>query len=44
MIELCNMDFETMKTLFQKIPVELPKPPSHKEKYQSLLHTIGGGW
>ena len=27
----------------QKIPVELPKPYSPKEKHQSLLHTIVGG-
>ena len=33
-----------MKQLFQKIPVELPKPPSPKEKHQSLLHAIRGGW
>ena len=30
--------------MFQKIPVELPKPLSHKEKLQSLLHAVGGGW
>ena len=29
---------------FQKIPVELPKPPSTEEKHQPLLHAIGGGW
>ena len=33
-----------MKELFQKIPVELPNQPSPKEKFQSLLHDIGGGW
>ena len=33
-----------MKKLFQKTPVGLPKPPSHKEKHQLLLHAIGGGW
>ena len=38
------MYFGTMKKLFQKIPVEIPKPPSLKEKRQSLLHAIGGGW
>ena len=27
-----------------KIPVELPKQPSPKEKRQLLLHAIGGGW
>ena len=30
--------------MFQKIPVELPKSLSHKEKLQSLMHYIGGGW
>ena len=34
----------TMKSLFQKIPVELPKPTSPKEKNQPLLYVIGGGW
>ena len=29
---------------FQKTPVEIPKPLSYREKYQSVLHTIGGGW
>ena len=38
------MYFETMKKLFQKIPVELPKAPSHNEEHQSLLRDIGGGW
>ena len=38
------MYFETTKNTFQKTPVELPKPLSHKEKGQSLLHAIGGGW
>ena len=38
------MYFGTTKQLFQKIPVEIPKPPSPKEKHQSLLHAIGGGW
>ena len=33
-----------MKNMFQKIPVELLKPPSPKEKHQSLLHAIGDGW
>ena len=27
-----------------KIPVELSKPSSPKEKHQSLLHAVGGGW
>ena len=35
------MYFGNMKQLFQKIPVELPKPPSPKRKHQSLLHDIG---
>ena len=30
--------------MFQKILVELPKSPSAKEKHQSLLYFIGGGW
>ena len=30
--------------MFHKIPVELPKPSSPKEKYQSLLHAIRDGW
>ena len=34
----------SMKHLFLKIPVEVHKQPSPKEKYQSLLHAIGGGW
>ena len=38
------MYFIAMKNIFQKIPVELPKPPSPKEKHQSLLYDIGGGW
>ena len=29
---------------FYIIPVELPKPFIPKEKHQSLLHAIGGGW
>ena len=29
---------------FLKIPDELPKPTSPKEKHQYLLHAIGGGW
>ena len=33
-----------MKNMFQKIPVELPEPPIPKEKHQSLLHAVGGGW
>ena len=33
-----------IKTLFRKIPVELPKPPSPKEKHQLLLHDIGDDW
>ena len=30
-----------MKELFQKIPFELPNKPSPKEKYESILHSIG---
>ena len=33
-----------MKCMFQKIPVEIPKPLSHRGKLQSLLHDIGGDW
>ena len=33
-----------MKYLFKKIPVQLPKPLSLKEKQQSLLHDTGGDW
>ena len=32
------------KELFQKIPVELPNQPSPKEKQESLLYAIRGGW
>ena len=38
------MYFIAINNIFQKIPVELPKPPSPKEKHQSLLYDIGGGW
>ena len=38
------MYFFAMKNLFQKIPVELPKPASPKEENQSLLHYIESGW
>ena len=38
------MYIETMKGLYEKIPVKLPKPQSLKEKFQSLLHDIGGEW
>ena len=38
------MYFETMINMFQKIPVEITKPLSHKDKRQSLLYSIGGGW
>ena len=38
------MCFETMTKLFQKNPIELPKPPIHEEKHQSLLHAIVGVW
>ena len=33
-----------IKKMFLKIAVELPKSSSSKEKHQSLLHAIGGGW
>ena len=42
-LERYHMYIFSMKN-FQKIPVELPKPSSPKEKHQSLLHAIGGGW
>ena len=38
------MYFETMINMFQKIPFELPKPLSNKERRQSLLHAVGGDW
>ena len=38
------MYFFTMKIMFQKNPVDIHKPPIPKEKHQSLLHAIGGGW
>ena len=41
-LERCNMYVFKINKLFQKIPVELPKQPSPKEKRQSLLHAIGG--
>ena len=34
----------TIKGLFEKIPVEISKPKSLKEKCQSLLHDIRGEW
>ena len=33
-----------MENMIKKTPVELPKPPITKEKHQSLLYAIGGGW
>ena len=30
--------------MFNKTPVELPKPLTQRGKCQSLLHAIGGGW
>ena len=33
-----------MQDLFKKIPVQLPKPISHKGKRQSLLNYIGCYW
>ena len=43
-IKHSNMYNETMKVLFEKILVELPKLQSLKEKRQSLLHAIGVDW
>ena len=34
LLERSNIYFETMINMFQKTPVELPKPPSHKGKRQ----------
>ena len=39
-----NMYIETILYLFKKIPVQLPKPLSHKGKRQLFLHAIGGDW
>ena len=39
-----NIYIEAMQDLFKKIPVQLPKPISHKEKRQSLLNYIGCYW
>ena len=44
LLERCNMYLFCYEKLFQKILVELPKPPIPKKKHQSLLHAIGGGW
>ena len=44
LIERCRIYVFTMEKLFLKIPVEIPKKTFPKEKLQSLLHTIGGGW
>ena len=43
-LEFCSMYFFAMKNMFNKTPVELPKPHSPREKYQSLLYDIGVGW
>ena len=43
-IERCNIYVFNINKLFQKIPVEIPKQPSQKEKCKSLLHAIVGGW
>ena len=43
-IEQSNIHSKTMKGLFEKISVELPKPQSQKEKRYSLLNDIGGEW
>ena len=43
-LERCNMYIFPMKNTFQRIPVEIPKPPSPKEKYPSLymlLEVVG---
>ena len=37
-----NMYIKAMQAFCKKIPVQLPKPLSHKEKIQSLLHAIEG--
>ena len=42
-LERCNIYIFPMKIFFQK-PVELPKTNNTKEKHQSLLYAIGGGW
>ena len=39
-----NMYIESMQYLFNKIPVQIPKPLSHKGKCKSYLHGIGGDW
>ena len=44
LLERCHMYVFTMKILFLKTPVELPKQTSPKEKIQSLLHDIWGSW
>ena len=43
-LERCNMYFFAMRNMFQKIPVELPKPPVTKENtnnYYMLLEVVG---
>ena len=43
-LERCNMYIFATKKLFQKTPVELPKPTIPRKKNQSLSHAIGGVW
>ena len=43
-LESSNMYFDTMKGMFQNIPVKLPKTLSLKEIHKTLLHAIGGEW
>ena len=43
-IEYCNFFSHYMENLFHKIPVKLTNQPSPKDKRQSLLFDIGGGW
>ena len=38
------MYIEAMQYLFQKNPVQLPKPISHKDKHKLLLYAIVGDW
>ena len=43
-LECYNMYIFAIKKLITKTPVEIPKPSIPKEKYQYLLHAIGGCW
>ena len=38
------MNSEAMQDFFKKIPVQIPKPPSHSKKRQLLLNDVGGNW